>query len=128
MSVEEAALGILKIINNNMALCIRAKSVRKGIDPREYALFAAGGAGPLHIVDLAETIGTNLVIVPNYPGISAATGLLVGDIKYDYIKSLITRFDKADDETLQSINAGLDELTDSATAQLLKDGVFQKIL
>ncbi|MFC4799318.1 hydantoinase/oxoprolinase family protein [Neobacillus sp. GCM10023253] len=123
MSVEEAALGILKIINNNMALCIRAKSVSKGIDPREYALFGAGGAGPLHIVDLAETIGTNLVIVPNYPGITAATGLLVGDIKYDYIKSLITRFDRADDEMIDSINAALEELTNTAKAQLIQDGV-----
>lgn len=55
MSVEEAALGILKVINNNMALSIRANSVRKGIDQREYAILAAGGAGPLHSVDLAET-------------------------------------------------------------------------
>ena len=123
MSVEEAALGILKIINNHMALCIRAKSVSKGIDPREYALFAAGGAGPLHSVDLAETIGTNLVIVPNYPGISAATGLLVGDLKYDFIKSHINRLNTIEDETILSINYELQELSNTAYAQLIKDGV-----
>ncbi|OAH59586.1 MULTISPECIES: hydantoinase/oxoprolinase family protein [Bacillaceae] len=123
MSVEEAALGILKIINNHMALCIRAKSVSKGIDPREYALFAAGGAGPLHSVELAETIGCNLVIVPAYPGISAATGLLVGDIKYDFIKSHINRIDKINDEAIQSINSDLEELSNTAYAQLIKDGV-----
>ncbi|KMY42748.1 hydantoinase/oxoprolinase family protein [Peribacillus loiseleuriae] len=123
MSAEEAALGILKIINNFMALSIRAKSVSKGIDPREFALFAAGGAGPLHSVDLAETIGCNLVIVPNYPGISAATGLLVGDIKYDFIKSNISRLDNITDETIDSMNADLQELEEQAYTQLIKDGI-----
>ncbi|OCA82044.1 hydantoinase/oxoprolinase family protein [Pseudobacillus wudalianchiensis] len=123
MTVEEAALGILKIINNHMALCIRAKSVSKGIDPREFALFAAGGAGPLHSVDLAETIGCNLVIVPSYPGISAATGLLVGDLKYDFIKSHINRLDKVTPETMTSISAALETLSSEAQDQLLKDGV-----
>lgn len=126
MSVEQAALGILKIINNNMALSIRASSVRKGIDPRGFAIFAAGGAGPLHSVDLAETVGSNLVVVPNYPGIAAATGLLVGDLKYDYVKSRLTRLDQVTPAALETIQADLDELTGQALAQLRHDGVNEE--
>lgn len=123
MSVEEAALGILKVINNNMALSIRANSVRKGIDPREYAILAAGGAGPLHSVDLAETVGSNLVMVPNYPGITAATGLLVGDLKYDFIKSRIVPLSQPTTETISTINNDLQELIHSAHTQLMQDGI-----
>jgi N-methylhydantoinase A len=123
ISVEQAALGILRIINNNMALSIRANSVRKGIDPRDYAIFAAGGAGPLHSVDLAETVESSLVVVPNYPGIAAATGLLVGDLKYDYIRSRLVRLDKLTPAVLEAVNGDLMELTDQARQQLLDDGV-----
>lgn len=126
MSVEEAALGVLKVINNNMALSIRANSVRKGIDPREYAVLAAGGAGPLHSVSLADTIGSNLVVVPNYPGITAATGLLVGDLKYDYIKSRIVSLNKADNEKIMLINEDIHELMNAASSQLSQDGVQEE--
>lgn len=128
MSVEEAALGILKVINNNMALSIRANSVRKGIDPREYAVLAAGGAGPLHSVSLAETIGSNLVIVPNFPGITAATGLLAGDVKYDFIQSQIAPLDYKLDGLTHTIDSSLLKLTEEATAQLLADGISMDMI
>lgn len=123
MSKEEAALGILKIINNNMALSIRANSVRKGIDPREYAILAAGGAGPLHSISLAETIGSNLVVVPNFPGITAATGLLAGDIKYDFIKSHVTNLSTTDTNLELSINQTLQTVVNEAANQLKIDGI-----
>lgn len=122
LSVEEAALGILKIINNNMALSIRANSVRKGIDSREYALLAAGGAGPLHSVSLAETIGSNLVIVPNFPGITAATGLLAGDVKYDFIQSHIAKLDYTESDLPPAIDRSLQSITEKAEQRLIEDG------
>ena len=73
ISVKEAALGILKVINNNMALAINANSVAKGIDPRNFTLMGFGGAGPLHAVALAEVIYAKDVIV------AAASGHHRGD-------------------------------------------------
>ena len=89
ISVEQAALGILKIVNNNMALAINANSVAKGIDPRNFTLMGFGGAGPLHSVSLAEAIYAKDVISPVHPGITAATGLLVTDLQYEYTHSAL---------------------------------------
>src|SRR3984957_1459206 len=73
LSIENAALGVLKIINNNMALAINANSVAKGIDPRNFTLMGFGGAGPLHSVSLAGAIHAKDVVSPVQPGIIAAT-------------------------------------------------------
>ncbi len=123
MSVTEAALGILKIINNNMALAINANSVAKGIDPRRFSLMGFGGAGPLHAVALGEMIQAEAVISPMQPGITAAMGLLVTDLKYEYTRSVLQTMDDADDEALAKINAIVDELTAEADAQLDADGI-----
>ena len=104
MTTEEAALGVLKIINNHMALSIRASSVKKGTDPREYSLFAAGGAGPLHAVDLADTVDSQSVVVPTYPGVAAAIGLLVGNLKYDFIKSRVASLEDITEELIAKVN------------------------
>ena len=95
LSLDDAALGILKIVNNNMALAINANSVAKGIDPRNFSLMGFGGAGPLHSVSLAEAIFAKDVIVPVQPGITAATGLLVTDLQYEYTHSTLLILDKA---------------------------------
>ncbi|RYG72297.1 hydantoinase/oxoprolinase family protein [Lentibacillus lipolyticus] len=125
MTVEEAALGILKIINNNMALSIRENSVRKGIDPRDFALLAAGGAGPLHSIDLAETIGSKAVMVPSYPGITASAGLLISDLKYHFNASYIKRLDTISDELVHNLAQQLQELEEQAENQLMQDGISQ---
>ena len=123
MSVTEAALGILKIINNNMALAINANSVAKGIDPRTFSLMGFGGAGPLHAVALGEMIQAEAVISPLQPGITAAMGLLVTDLKYEYTRSVLQTLDDADDDALARINAIADELVAEADAQLDADGI-----
>ena len=123
MSVTEAALGILKIINNNMALAINANSVAKGIDPRTFSLMGFGGAGPLHAVALGEMIQAEAVISPLQPGITAAMGLLVTDLKYEYTRSVLQTLDDADDDALARINAIADELVAEADAQLDADDI-----
>ncbi|MAS04838.1 MAG: methylhydantoinase [Ahrensia sp.] len=134
MSVTDAALGILKIINNNMSLAINANSVAKGIDPRGFSLMGFGGAGPLHVVALAEMVRAKNAISPLQPGITAAMGLLVTDLKYEYTRSVLKTLDDADDEALARINEIADELVAEANAQLDVDGIapearhFQKIM
>ncbi|MGD9913907.1 MAG: hydantoinase/oxoprolinase family protein [Rhizobiaceae bacterium] len=123
MSVEQAALGILKIINNNMALAINANSVAKGIDPRNFSLMGFGGAGPLHSVSLAEAIYARDVIVPVQPGITAATGLLVTDLQYEYTHSTLLVLDKASDAEFKKVNDALDVLIARANRQLEADGI-----
>ena len=123
MSVEDAALGVLKIINNNMALAINANSVAKGIDPRTFTLMGFGGAGPLHAVALAELIQAKDVISPLQPGITAAMGLLVTDLQYEYTHSVLTVLNTANDEDLIELNARFDELRAEADAQLDADNV-----
>lgn len=125
MSVEEAALGIIKIINNNMALAINANSVAKGIDPRGFTLMGFGGAGPLHAVALGEMISAADVISPLQPGITAAIGLLVSDLQYEYTRSVLATLDDADEETFDQLNQVADELRVEADAQLAADGVAE---
>ncbi|WP_010531868.1 hydantoinase/oxoprolinase family protein [Lentibacillus jeotgali] len=125
MTVEEAAFGVLRIINNNMALSIRENSVRKGIDPRDFALLAAGGAGPLHSIDLAETIGSETVMVPNYPGITASAGLLISDLKYHFNASYIERLETISGDLVANLGQQLQELEDQAGDQLIRDGISQ---
>lgn len=123
LSVEQAALGILKIVNNNMALAINANSVAKGIDPRNFSLMGFGGAGPLHSVSLAEAIFAKDVLVPMHPGITAATGLLVTDLQYEYTHSTLLTLDKASIAEFRKVNAALDELIARANGQLDADGI-----
>ena len=83
----EAAEGVLTILNSNMANAIRSRTIQKGIDPREFSLVAFGGAGPLHGAEVAAMLEIPEVIVPVYPGITSALGLLTTDLKYDAIKT-----------------------------------------
>lgn len=123
ISVTEAALGILKIINNNMALAINANSVAKGIDPRSFSLMGFGGAGPLHAVALGEMIQAKAVISPLQPGITAAMGLLVTDLKYEYTRSVLQTLDDANETAIAKINEIAVELEAEAALQLDADGI-----
>jgi N-methylhydantoinase A len=87
LSELEAAEGIVTILNSNMANAIRSRTVQKGIDPRAYSLVAFGGAGPLHGAEVARMLGIPECIIPAYPGITSAVGLLTTDVKYDAIRT-----------------------------------------
>jgi N-methylhydantoinase A/oxoprolinase/acetone carboxylase beta subunit len=87
LSTEEAALGIFKVLVHSMVDAIEQSSVRKGFDPREFALVAEGGGGPLFASHIAPEVGVKHVLVPNYPGITAALGLLTTDLVYEYTKT-----------------------------------------
>lgn len=97
-----AAEGVLTVINANMANAIRSRTVQKGVDPREFALVAFGGAGPLHGAEVAAMLGIPEGIVPPYPGITSAMGLLATDLKYDAIR---TQFQVSGKVDLARMNA-----------------------
>jgi N-methylhydantoinase A len=125
LSVREAALGILKVVNNNMALAINGNSVAKGIDPRNFTLMGFGGAGPLHATSLAEIIGAKDTISPLHPGITAAMGLLLTELQYEYTRSVLVVANKATAADFAAVNAILADLKSEAKAQLVADGVPQ---
>ncbi len=88
LSVEEAALGIIRVVNANMVRGIAAVTVQRGIDVRDFALLSFGGAGGVHAVDIARELEMSEVIIPPMPGVFSALGLLVADVRQDYVTAL----------------------------------------
>ena len=91
MSVEEAARGILAIVDNNMVGAIRVVSVERGHDPRDFVLLPFGGAGPLHGGALARLLGMRTILVPPAPGVLSALGLLVSNLKAEFTRTCLQR-------------------------------------
>ena len=94
LSLTQAAEGVLRVAMENIAAGIRTVSVKRGRDPREYALVAFGGAGPLHGCFLAEWLGMRKVIVPPSPGVASAQGLLLTDVRVDLVHTDVQREDQ----------------------------------
>ncbi|MEX2149691.1 MAG: hydantoinase/oxoprolinase family protein [Steroidobacteraceae bacterium] len=120
LPVLEAAEGIVAVLNANMANAIRARTVQKGIDPRGYALVAFGGAGPLHGAEVARMLDIPEVIVPPYPGINSAIGLLTTDLKYEVVR---TAFLVSTSVDLERMNADLAAMEGVLRTQLAADGL-----
>jgi N-methylhydantoinase A/oxoprolinase/acetone carboxylase beta subunit len=113
------AEGVLRLANANMAQTIRSITVERGRDPREFALVAFGGAGPLHAAELAASLGIGEVVIPPHPGITSAAGLLTSDLRYDLMRTLFMTEGAIDGEL---IDARFAELADELTARLERDG------
>jgi N-methylhydantoinase A len=88
LSVEDAAWGILRLVNANMADAVREVSLERGRDPRDYALVAAGGAGPAHACEVGEELGIETVLVPPFPGVAAAQGMLLADVRHEHASTV----------------------------------------
>jgi len=119
-SAEEAAEGILAIVNENMAGALRLVSVQRGHDPREFALVAYGGAGPLHANAVAEIMGSFPVLVPPAPGLLCAIGDLVADFRDEFAQTYIRVFGDADANEVGTI---LESLGERARAWLETEGI-----
>lgn len=102
MDVYSAARGIVDISSHNITQLINEISTEQGHDPREFALVAFGGAGPVQAGIVAETLGIKTVIIPPYPGVLSALGMLLVDPRYDFVQSCLMPFSGLD---LQQINA-----------------------
>jgi N-methylhydantoinase A len=109
LSLEQAAEGIVKIVNENMAGALRVISVQRGHDPREFALVAFGGAGPLHANAVAELMGSFPVIVPPSPGLLCALGDLVADFRNEFARTLIRLTSEATPAELLEILGELEQ-------------------
>ena len=117
---REAAEGAIAIVNANMANAISSRTVQKGVDPRDFSLVAFGGAGPLHAVEVAARIGIPEVIVPPFPGITSAVGLLTTELRYDAIKTQLQVSGQLD---LARLNSDLATVEAGLAEQFRADGV-----
>ena len=122
-SIEAAASGIIDIVNENMFGALRLVSVQQGFDPRDFALVAFGGAGPLHANAIGRLTGAWPVIIPPSPGVLCAYGDATTSLRDESVRTLIRSFHELDDVMLKGL---LDELAANASASLLAEGIPQK--
>jgi N-methylhydantoinase A len=120
MEPLEVARGILAVVVANMVRAIQAISVQRGYDPRDFALVAFGGAGPLHAGWIARELGIQRIVIPERPGIACAFGLLVTDIRSDYTRSKLMPVEGID---LADVNATFCELEAQGQRWLAAEGV-----
>jgi N-methylhydantoinase A len=108
LSLEDAAAGIIEIVNNNMARAIRTVSIGRGHDPRQFGLVAFGGAGPLHACRLAELLDMPAIVIPPTPGVLSTYGLLSTDLKNDYVQTCYQEGPQYDLQRIASVYADLE--------------------
>jgi N-methylhydantoinase A len=120
MSIERAALGVLGIVTANMVGAIRTVSVERGNDPRDFSLMPFGGAGPLHAAEVAHSLGMREIVVPLSPGILCALGLLVSDLKEDFVTTARVDLSTAG---LQKVNKSVSALVAEATHWAEREGI-----
>ncbi len=115
-----AAAGIIRIANANMERAVKVSSAERGYNPRDFSLVAFGGAGPVHAAAVAREVGFPWVLVPEAPGVFSALGLLVADIRHDFVRSHVGRVDEVDREVLARLYGELEAL---GAAALEEDGI-----
>lgn len=120
MTIEQAALGIIRIADAKMSLAVREVSVAKGYDPRDFALTASGGAGPLHAVAVARELSIPKVIIPELPGTFSAYGMLYADVRHDYVRTNVQPQSAADPRSLTGLFL---EMEREAGATLTEEGI-----
>jgi len=120
LSALDTAHGIHQVANAAMMRTVRAVTTERGRNPREYTLIAFGGAGPIHAAALAENLGISRVYVPQYPGLFSALGLLLADLRYDYVQSMPCRLDEMD---LAEYAAHREGLLRRAREEIASEGV-----
>lgn len=96
LSVDDAAQGIRDVVNANMARAIRAVTVERGLDPRDFTLLAFGGSGPVHGCDVAASLGMRRVLFPAAPGVFTAAGMLAGRLEHLFLRPFATPLDRLD--------------------------------
>jgi N-methylhydantoinase A len=125
LSLHEAAEGVYRIVNSNMAQAIREITVFKGVDPREFTLVAFGGGGPQHAVEVAREMGMTSIIIPVFPSVFSAFGLLSADLLNTATRTVLCPVAALDSESLRQ---DLRELEDVAKEPLLAEEVVEEIV
>ncbi|WHY95418.1 hydantoinase/oxoprolinase family protein [Peribacillus simplex] len=120
LQVEEAALGIIRLANSNMLNALKLISVRKGYDPRDFTMVAFGGGGPLHATFLAKELGIRKVVIPVASAVFSAWGMLMTDLRQDFIKTYVKLLDGMN---LNELNIEWNHLEEQAIKQYVQEGM-----
>lgn len=120
LSVEEAAAGMYRVINTNMAHGVREITVERGLDPRDFPLVVAGGAGSLHACMIARELEIPSLVVPATASVLCAVGMLLSDLQHDFVRSYVCRFGELDADRLRELVAAMQEEGDT---QLRMEGI-----
>lgn len=120
ISIEEAAHGVREVVNANMARAIRAVTVERGVDPRDFTLAAIGGSGPVHAADIARLLSMTRILVPASPGVFTAMGMLAGDVERYFIAPFPGLLETVDTRGLES---SLNALSTEAEAAVRAEGI-----
>jgi N-methylhydantoinase A len=120
MSIVDAAAGIHRLTNAHMSAAIGVVSLQRGLDPREFGLVVAGGAGPIHALPIAEELGIDTILIPRESSVFCAVGMLLSDLKHDYVRSHPIEVDKLDHSVLHRI---CQELRQKGTDTLRSEGI-----
>jgi len=125
LELTAAAAGILRVVNAKMAYAIRERTVKRGVDPRDRAMIAFGGAGPMHAAFLAAELGIGKIIIPKAPGAFSAWGMLQTDIRHDLVQTYrITELEVSADE----LERAFQELEAQGREILRSEGVEEEML
>lgn len=114
LSVEEASHGACRVAAARMVRAVRAVTAERGRDPRNYALLASGGSGPMHAATMARELGLSRIIIPPAPGVFSAFGLLAAPLQFDLVRMILRRLDDLSDDLVKIVA----ELTTEARQQL----------
>lgn len=121
LSVEEAAWGVLRLVNANMANALREVSVERGRDPRAFALVAAGGGGAAHAFEIAQELGMETILVPPFPGVASAQGMLLADVRHEQARTIYRLLEELEGDELAAYSRALmTEVTDRVNASAVK--------
>jgi N-methylhydantoinase A len=120
LTIEEAARGIVRIVNSNMMHALRFISIERGRDPREFTLVPFGGAGPVHGAALARELDIRRILIPPVPGCTSALGILAADIRHELVHAVHTPLTAVANRKLQRT---VDDLRGTARSQLIDEGV-----
>ncbi|MEM6800079.1 MAG: hydantoinase/oxoprolinase family protein [Bacteroidota bacterium] len=123
VSIEEAAMGVHRIVNENMANAARVHVLEKGLDPRNYSMMAFGGAGPVHAFGVAKLLHAPRLIIPIAAGVTSALGFLVSPIASEQMSSYVKRLEDMDWE---KVNSMLEEMEVEGRAFLTDAGIADK--
>ena len=123
LSAIETAAGMYRIINSNMAQGVRQVSIEKGHDPREFLFIVAGGAGAIHAGEICKELEIPMFMVPNYASVFCAAGMLLGDLKHDYVLSFLSSFKNLQRNHLLELYSGMRE---KGLNTLISEGVKEE--
>ena len=123
LSVEEAAAGMYRVACNNMAQGVREVTIKRGFDPREFPFIPAGGAGPIHSCLICSELEIPLQIVPRESSVLCAFGMLMSELKHDFVRTFVARLEAID---WAKLTAMIDEMSADGTRQLVEERISEE--